>query len=240
MTVVAMIIQLNTKKIVDSNNRFLRLSDKTVSRHYYSLNYNWTFLSQNSCQNAMILSAHRNRIRIDFNFESQQINEKVFAKTRRFQLTNCNFILREIKSLANDLIAQRDRVNDKVILLLRFTERQSRNRLNFFQRKHSAFFHRWYWRYKGDIEEKKKRNNEKKKKNRKRKERKQKKRTKKENKKKEQRKRTENRKRRIERKKKQKSVSSSLKNSRRKCERIKSFDFLSTSTFKSDKKARIE
>ena len=161
MTVAAMIIQLSTREIVDSNNWFLRLSDKTVPRHYHSLNYDWTSLSQNSCQNAMILPAHRSRIRINFGSESQQIGEKVFAKARRFQLTNCNFILREVKFLANDLIARRGRVSDRVILLLRSTKRQPRNRLDFFQREHSALSHRWYCRYKRDIEGRKRTENRK-------------------------------------------------------------------------------
>ena len=140
MIVVAMIIQFNTKKIVDLNNWFLRLFDKTMPRRYHSLNYDWTFLNQNLCQNAMILFAHHNRIRINFNFKFQQIDNEIFAKTRKFQLTNCNFILREIKFFANNLIARRNHVNDKIILLLQFIERQFYNRLNFSRQKHWTFF----------------------------------------------------------------------------------------------------
>ena len=187
----------------------------------------------------MILLAHRNQIWINFDFEFQQIDEKVFAKTQKFQLTNCNFILREIKSFANDLIARRNRVNDKIILLLRFTERQSRNRLKFFQWKHNVSFHRWYCRYKRDIEEKEKEKNERKRAKKKNRERKQRKKTKKKQKEKT---KKENRKlrKKSRKRKKQRNVNSNLKNLRKKCERIKSFDFLSKSTFKSDKKAQVE
>ena len=127
MIVIAMIIQFNTKKIVDSNNWFLRLFDKTMSRRYHSLNYDWTFLNQNSCQNATIFFAHRNWIRINFDFEFQQIDNEHWTKTFDFQLTNCNFILREIKFFAYDLIAHSNRVNNKIVLLLRFIERQFAN-----------------------------------------------------------------------------------------------------------------
>ena len=140
MIVAAMIIQLNMKEIIDSDNWFLRLFDKTMPRRYHLLNYDWTSLNQNSCQNAMILLAHRNRIWINFDFEFQQINNETFAKTRKFQLTNCNFILREIKSFADDLIARRNCINDKIILLLRFIKRQFYNCLNFSRREHWAFF----------------------------------------------------------------------------------------------------
>ena len=127
MIVIAMIIQLSTRKIVDSNNWFLRLFDKTMSRRYYSLNYDWTFLNQNLCQNATIFFAHRNWIRIDFDFEFQQIDNENWTKTFDFQLTNCNFILREIKFLAYDLIAHSNRVNSRIVLLLRSIERQLAN-----------------------------------------------------------------------------------------------------------------
>ena len=137
MIVIAMIIQLSTREIVDSNNWFLRLSDKTVSRRYHSLNYDWTPLSQNSCQNATIFLAHRSWIRIDFDPEFQQIDNEDLTKASDFQLTNCNFILREIKSLAYDLIARSNRVNSRVVLLLRSIERQFVS--SRFAREHALF-----------------------------------------------------------------------------------------------------
>ena len=140
MIVIAKIIQFNTKKIVDSNNWFLRLFDKTMSRRYHSLNYDWTFLSQNSCSNATIFLAHRNRIRIDFDFEFQQIDNENATKLSRFQLTNCNFIMREIKFFVYDLIVIQNRVNDKIILLLRFIERQFDEFRFVSKRKHAFFF----------------------------------------------------------------------------------------------------
>ena len=131
MTVTAMVIQLSTRGTVDSDNWFLRLSDKAVPRRYHPLDYGWTPLSQNPCQNAAIFPAHRSWIRIGFGPESQQVGNGSPAETPCLQLTDCNFTLRGVKSLAYDLVAPSGRVSGRVALLLRSAERQPVSRPRF-------------------------------------------------------------------------------------------------------------
>ena len=47
-----MVIQLSTRGTADSDNWFLRLSDRAVPRSYHLLDNGLTPLSQNPCQNA--------------------------------------------------------------------------------------------------------------------------------------------------------------------------------------------
>ena len=47
-------------------------------------------------------------------------------------LTHCNFTSRGDKSLAYDLVERLGRVRNRVVLLLRFFERQPKHRLDFF------------------------------------------------------------------------------------------------------------
>ena len=52
------------------------------------------------------------------------------------QLMDCNFTMRGVKSLAYDLVVPPGRVNNRVVLLLRFIERQPA-RPRFLQREHT-------------------------------------------------------------------------------------------------------
>ena len=77
--------------------------------------------------------AHRSRIRIGFGPEPQQVGDGPPGETPGAQPADCNFTMRGVKSLADDLVVRDGRVNSRVALLLRAIERNPST---------SRFFHR--------------------------------------------------------------------------------------------------
>ena len=124
MTVTAMVIQLSTRGTVDSDNWFLRLSDRALPRSYHLLDYGWTPLSQNPCQKAAIFTPassyqDTNRLRPGTAAGRQPV---ALRKRGASAPADRNFTLRGDKSFADDLNVGQGAVSSRVALLLRSAE----------------------------------------------------------------------------------------------------------------------